>query len=228
MDKMTKEQRHRCMSAIRGKNTKPEMTVRKFLFSRGFRYRLNHPRLPGHPDLVLRKYKTVIFVNGCFWHGHEDCRSYVMPKSNTEYWRAKIERNRARDEKEKRELAAMGWYCITVWECQLRPKVRQYTLEALEYTLVHIFLEDQKTVSQGSSGEASAEDQKTVRKTEAGTAEGKKTGFKGTNSHNESQRTDAESRNIVLGYGSVPETTAIAAEPQEGYGDAAAPVRKSR
>lgn len=82
MDKLTKEQRHRCMSAIKGKNTKPELLVRKFLFSRGFRYRLNHPRLPGHPDIVLRKYRTVIFVNGCFWHGHEKCK-YFRPSKTT-------------------------------------------------------------------------------------------------------------------------------------------------
>lgn len=80
MDKLTKEQRHRCMSAIKGKNTKPELLVRKFLFSRGFRYRLNHPRLPGHPDIVLRKYRTVIFVNGCFWHGHENANTFVRLK----------------------------------------------------------------------------------------------------------------------------------------------------
>ena len=80
MDRLTKEQRHRCMSAIKGRNTKPELLVRKFLFSRGFRYMLNHPRLPGHPDIVLRKYRTVIFVNGCFWHGHEGCKYYVLPK----------------------------------------------------------------------------------------------------------------------------------------------------
>lgn len=144
MDKLTKEQRHRCMSAIKGKNTKPEMLVRKFLFSSGFRYRLNHPRLPGHPDLVLRKYRTVIFVNGCFWHGHEGCRYYVLPKSNVEFWQTKIERNRERDTKEQRKLASMGWHCITVWECQLKPKVRQQTLESLAYTLNHIFLEDRK------------------------------------------------------------------------------------
>ena len=112
MDKLSKEQRHRCMSAIKGKNTKPEMLVRKFLFSRGFRYRLNHPRLPGHPDLVLRKYRTVIFVNGCFWHGHEGCRFYVTPKSNVDFWKKKIERNRKRDVEEQWKLAAMGWHCI--------------------------------------------------------------------------------------------------------------------
>ena len=147
MDKLTEKQRHRCMSAIKGKGTKPELMVRKFLFSRGFRYRLNHPRLPGHPDLVLRKYRTVIFVNGCFWHGHDDCKSYSLPKTNVEFWQNKIERNRNRDRKEMQELASMGWHCITVWECQLKPKVRQETLEGLEYTLCHIFLEDRRVKS---------------------------------------------------------------------------------
>ncbi len=141
-DKLTKEQRHRCMASIRGKGTKPEMVVRKFLFGRGFRYRLNHPWLPGHPDIVLRKYRSVIFVNGCFWHGHEGCRYYVVPKSNTEFWKAKIARNRARDIEEQRRLASMGWHCITVWECQLKPAVRERTLESLAYTLNRIWLND--------------------------------------------------------------------------------------
>lgn len=144
MDRLSKEQRHRCMSAIKGKNTKPELLVRKFLFSRGFRYRLNHPRLPGHPDIVLRKYRTVIFVNGCFWHGHQRCKYFVLPKSNVEFWQNKIERNRLRDVEEQHQLASMGWHCITIWECQLKPKVRQQTLNALEYTLSHIFLEDRR------------------------------------------------------------------------------------
>lgn len=132
------------MSAIKGKNTRPELLVRKFLFSRGFRYRLNHPRLPGHPDIVLRKYRTVIFVNGCFWHGHQGCKYFVLPKTNVEFWRTKIERNQKRDVEEQRQLASMGWHCITVWECQLKPKVRQQTLESLVYTLSHIFLEDRR------------------------------------------------------------------------------------
>ena len=144
MDKLTKEQRHRCMASIRGKNTKPEMLVRRFLFSRGFRYRLNHPRLPGRPDIVLRKYRTVIFVNGCFWHGHEGCKNYVVPKSNTEFWTAKIERNRARDIDEQHKLAAMGWHCITVWECQLKPAIRKNTLKSLVYTLNRIYLQDHR------------------------------------------------------------------------------------
>ena len=144
MDSLTKEQRHRNMAAIHGKDTKPEILVRKFLFSRGFRYRLNHPRLPGHPDLVLRKYRTVIFVNGCFWHGHENRKYFRLPKTNIEFWQKKIERNKERDKKEQCQLAAMGWHCITVWECQLKPKIRMQTLESLAYTLNHIFLEDRK------------------------------------------------------------------------------------
>lgn len=132
------------MAAIRGKGTKPELVVRKFLFHRGYRYRLNHPRLPGHPDVVLRRYRTVIFVNGCFWHGHEGCRYFVPPKSNAGFWKAKIERNKARDARVQRELAGMGWHCITVWECQLKPNVRGKTLESLDYTLSHIYVSDRK------------------------------------------------------------------------------------
>ena len=91
-DKLTPEQRHRCMASIRSKDTKPEMLVRRYLFARGFRYRVNVKRLPGTPDIVLRKYRTVIFINGCFWHGHEDCPYFVLPKTNTPFWKAKIER----------------------------------------------------------------------------------------------------------------------------------------
>ncbi len=141
---MTKEQRSRCMAAIHSKGTKPELLVRRYLFARGFRFRLNHPRLPGHPDIVMRKYRTVIFVNGCFWHGHEDCGCYKLPKTNTDFWQAKIARNKARDKREQQQLAAMGWHCVTVWECQLKPKVREQTLQALEYTLNRIYLEDRK------------------------------------------------------------------------------------
>lgn len=144
-DKLTKEQRHRCMAAIHGKGTKPEMLVRRYLFSHGFRYRLNHPRLPGHPDLVLRKYRTVIFVNGCFWHGHDGCRYFRVPQTNTGFWKAKIERNKKRDVEEQRRLAEMGWHCITVWECQLKPAVRERTLAALAYTLNRIFLDDRRS-----------------------------------------------------------------------------------
>lgn len=132
------------MAAIKGKGTKPEMVVRRYLFACGFRYRVNHPRLPGHPDIVLRKYRTVIFVNGCFWHGH-DCGVYRPPKTNEEFWTRKIGRNRDRDREEQRQLAVMGWHCITVWECELKPSLREQTLLALEYTLNRIYLEDHTT-----------------------------------------------------------------------------------
>lgn len=142
MDKLSAEQRHKNMAAIHSANTKPEIIVRKYLFSHGFRYRLNHKRLPGHPDIVLRKYRTCIFVNGCFWHGHDEYSCFKMPKSNTAFWQAKIARNKERDKRVQKELAQMGWHCITVWECELKPKVRELTLVSLEYTLNRIFLKD--------------------------------------------------------------------------------------
>ena len=156
MDKLSKLQRHNNMAAIRSKDTKPEMIVRKGLWRRGFRYRLNHKRLPGHPDLVLRKYRTCIFVNGCFWHGHnvmfegrgkmEDLILYSecckIPKTNMEFWVAKIRRNKERDKEEQRKLAEMGWHCITVWECELKPSKREETLDSIAFTLNHIWLQD--------------------------------------------------------------------------------------
>ena len=154
MDKLSPEQRHKNMAAIRGKDTKPEMIVRRGLWKRGFRYRLNSSRLPGHPDLVLRKYRTCIFVNGCFWHGHnvtisnnqypitDNSECCKIPTTNREFWVAKIRRNQQRDIEEQRKLAEMGWHCITVWECELKPKVREQTLKSLAYTLNKIWLED--------------------------------------------------------------------------------------
>ena len=130
------------MAAIRAKNTKPEIIVRKYLFSKGFRYRLYHKRLPGHPDLVMRKYRTCIFVNGCFWHGHDNCKAFKMPKTNTEFWKNKIERNKTRDKEGLMQLSKMGWHTIVVWECQLKPSIRLQTLTALEYTLNAIYLKD--------------------------------------------------------------------------------------
>lgn len=147
MDSLTPEQRHRNMAAVKSKNTKPEMLVRRYLFSRGFRYRLNNPRLPGHPDLVLRRYRTCIFVNGCFWHGHEGCDAYRIPKTNTPFWETKIRRNRERDLRVQRELAAMGWHCLTVWECELTKERREQTLRSLAFTLNRIFLRDHSTPS---------------------------------------------------------------------------------
>ena len=155
MDKLSAQQRHANMAAIRSKDTKPEMIVRRGLWKRGFRYRLNHKRLPGHPDLVLRKYCTCIFVNGCFWHGHgvtlnikdktlkiENSECCKIPKTNREFWVAKIRRNKERDKEEQKKLASMGWHCITVWECELTPKKREETLESIAFTLNHIWLQD--------------------------------------------------------------------------------------
>lgn len=137
------------MASVHSKGTKPEMIVRKWLWNRGFRYRVNHKRLPGHPDLVLRKYRTCIFVNGCFWHGHhveigkmESTACCRLPNSNQDFWLAKIRRNKERDKKEQRRLADMGWHCITVWECELTPKRKEQTLESLAFTLNHIWLKD--------------------------------------------------------------------------------------
>lgn len=119
-DTMTPEQRSRCMAAIKGKDTKPELIVRKYLFSRGLRFRIQVSKLPGKPDIVLPKYKTVIFVNGCFWHGHEGCKYFRLPKSNVEFWKEKIERNVARDVRNEAELKAQGWRVLRVWECDIR------------------------------------------------------------------------------------------------------------
>jgi len=145
-DIQTPLQRHNTMSAIRGKNTKPEMIVRRGLWKRGFRYRLNYKRLLGHPDLVLRKYKTCIFINGCFWHGHEGCKYYTVPKTNTVFWVSKVKRNKERDERVKHQLNAMGWNCITVWECELKPAKREATLQSLAFTLNEIFLNNHKVI----------------------------------------------------------------------------------
>jgi len=110
------------MSQIKGKNTKPEMLVRKFLFSKGFRYRIHDKKLPGKPDIVLPKYKTVIFVNGCFWHGHEDCKYYTLPKTRTEWWKEKIEKTKINDLEKQSQIKHMGYKVITIWECEVKNK----------------------------------------------------------------------------------------------------------
>ena len=117
---MTPEQRFKCMSHNRSKNTGPERLLRLCLWRKGFRYRINDKRLPGRPDLVLPKYRTVIFVHGCFWHGHKGCKNYTVPKTNTEFWTAKIARNQERDQETWRQLEAKGWAVIVVWECELK------------------------------------------------------------------------------------------------------------
>ena len=144
MDIWDKKKRSDVMAKIRSKDTKPEWIVRRYLYSRGYRYRKNVKGLPGTPDIVLRKYGIVIFIHGCFWHGHEKCKYFRPSKTNIDFWQKKIERNKERDKKEQCQLAAMGWHCITIWECQLKPKDRIQTLESLAYTLNHIFLEDRK------------------------------------------------------------------------------------
>lgn len=121
-DRLTSEQRHRCMSHIRSKETGPERVLRRALFREGFRYRLYVKGLPGTPDIVLPGYHTAIFVNGCFWHGHKDCRLASIPGTNTDFWERKIRRNIRRDECNTAMLEALGWNVITVWECELQPK----------------------------------------------------------------------------------------------------------
>ena len=128
MDVHSKETRSFNMSRIKGKNTKPEILVRKYLFSQGLRYRLYSKKLPGRPDIVLQKYHTVIFIHGCFWHGHEGCRYFVVPKTRTEWWLNKINTNRENDRKNCELLKEMKWNVITVWECSLKKKKQESTL----------------------------------------------------------------------------------------------------
>ena len=120
MDSITPEHRSWNMSRIRGKDTKIEVEVRKYLFAKGFRFRKNDKRFPGKPDVVLPKYKTVIFVNGCFWHMHEGCKQGRLPKSNLDYWREKLEKNVANDKLHEQQLTELGWNTITLWECELK------------------------------------------------------------------------------------------------------------
>ena len=136
-DNHSKEVRSMNMSHIRSTNSKPEEQVRKYLFSKGFRYRKNVKTLPGCPDIVLPKYKTVIFVNGCFWHKH-DCPRFVWPSSNEDYWRPKIMGNVEREKRNIAELQQLGWNVLTVWECELKKKVIDKTLEQLEKRLCEI------------------------------------------------------------------------------------------
>ena len=119
-DPLSPTQRHTCMSHIRSRNTKPEVKLRRELFGLGYRYRINKKGIPGTPDIVLAKYRTCIFVNGCFWHGHKDCRYATRPKTNAEFWRTKIENNRERDLRDYEFLESKGWRVIVVWECELK------------------------------------------------------------------------------------------------------------
>ena len=131
-DTLTPQQRHRCMSNIHSSSTKPEVKLRKELWSKGFRYRKNDKRLPGSPDIVLPKHRTVIFIHGCFWHGHKGCKYYTIPKTNTEFWVEKVERNQKRDQDVWRQLEAKGWFVVIVWECELKKVQFEETIKRVE------------------------------------------------------------------------------------------------
>lgn len=125
---ITAAQRHYIMSSVHSSNTKPEVKLRHALWELGFRYRVNDKRLPGSPDIVLPKYRSVIFVHGCFWHGHKGCKNYTVPKTNTDFWVAKVKRNQERDQEVWRKLEAKGWSVIIVWECELERSRLQETV----------------------------------------------------------------------------------------------------
>ncbi len=134
-DVHTKKQRSFNMSRIKGKDTKPEMLVRKFLHANGFRYKLHDKKLPGKPDIVLPKYNTVIFVHGCFWHGHTNCKYFKIPQTRTKWWTDKINANKANDSKAIKALKKDGWKIITVWECKLKPAKAEKTLQKIILSL---------------------------------------------------------------------------------------------
>ena len=136
-DTFSKEKRSEIMSHVTGKETKPEIIVRKYLFARGLRYRKNVKRLPGTPDIVFPKYKTAVFVNGCFWHGHKGCKYSHLPSTNFEYWEKKIADNIERDERKKRELEGLGYRVLIIWQCQLKSNTKIETLEALYHNIAN-------------------------------------------------------------------------------------------
>lgn len=136
-DTVSKAKRSEIMSRVKGKETMPEIIVRRYLFSRGLRYRKNVKTLPGTPDIVLPKYKTVVLVNGCFWHGHKGCRPAHLPSTNLCYWEKKIADNIERDERKKRELENLGYKVLVVWQCQLKKKVRIDSLEKLYKDIIN-------------------------------------------------------------------------------------------
>jgi DNA mismatch endonuclease, patch repair protein len=125
------------MRQIKGKDTKPEILVRKFLHSSGYRYRLHDKKLPGKPDIVLKKHNTVIFIHGCFWHGHEGCKYFVVPKTRTQWWLSKINRNKEKDKESTETLQKENWNIITIWECELKKDKRKKTLQKLIQKLLN-------------------------------------------------------------------------------------------
>jgi DNA mismatch endonuclease (patch repair protein) len=136
-DKLTSQRRSYNMSRIKSKNTSPEILVRKFLYANGLRYRLHSKLLPGKPDIVLTRFKTAIFVHGCFWHSHSGCKYSNKPKTNSDYWLPKLERNTARDKANFLELQVLGWNIIIVWECELKKAIRAKTLDTLRDDIIH-------------------------------------------------------------------------------------------
>lgn len=136
MDIWNKAKRSEVMSKIRSKNTRPEITLRKFLYKKGLRYRINYTKLPGTPDIVIIKYKTIIFVHGCFWHGHTNCKISHLPKTNTNYWKNKITKNQERDNIITLQLLAMGWKVLTIWECEIQKKNMDNLFLLIEETIL--------------------------------------------------------------------------------------------
>lgn len=135
VDNISQEERSITMAKVHSKNTKPEKLLRSLLFKQGFRFRICQKNLPGKPDIVLKKYKTVIFVHGCFWHGHENCRNARIPKSNVEFWKNKISRNKERFEEVRALLTKLGWNIVVVWECELTKNQQDKTLQRVKSIL---------------------------------------------------------------------------------------------
>ena len=152
-DTLTKAQRHRNMAAIHSASTKPELKLRHALWQNSFRYRVNDRRFPGSPDIVLPKYRTVIFVHGCFWHGHKACKFYTVPKTNTDFWTAKVTRNQERDQEVWRKLEAKGWSVIIVWECQLKK-------DSFEETVIRV---SEEIIQNGAQAVAERESRRAAR-----------------------------------------------------------------
>ena len=136
-DTVDRIRRSEIMSSIKGFDTKPEIIVRKYLFNKGFRFRLHDKSIPGNPDIILKKYNCLIFVNGCFWHGHKNCKIYVMPKTNKKFWYSKIENNIRRDKKNLNTLKKIGWRVIVVWECELNNLKREVILQRIMNKILH-------------------------------------------------------------------------------------------
>lgn len=137
-DNLTPSQRQRCMSHIRSKDTKPEIIIRRFLFAKGLRFRLHAKQLPGKPDLTFPKYKTIVFIDGCFWHSHENCKYSKLPKTNVDYWIKKLENNKLRDEANEKKLEEMGWRVIRIWECEIKnASSRLPRLESLFHQIIN-------------------------------------------------------------------------------------------